>query len=98
MCAITVGREARLIRLPDLKPAKICPSNLNSHLAARLYSTSQQTSWLCQGRSGTTTKLGVSFYAYIHDRISEASQMPALDTVIVVRAKELNLATSWGTP
>ena len=45
----------------------------------------------------TATKLGVSFYHYIHDRVSGASQMPALADLIAERAKDLNLGASWNT-
>ena len=48
--------------------------------------------------AGTARKLGVSFYAYIHDRISQANQMPSLASVLTDRAKHLNLASSWNTP
>jgi len=48
--------------------------------------------------AATATKLGVSFYAYIHDRVAKVNQMPRLDTVIAARAIELNLSASWGTP
>ena len=46
----------------------------------------------------TATKLGVSFYAYIHDRVAKVNQMPGLSTVIAARAKELSLRASWGSP
>ena len=45
----------------------------------------------------TATKLGVSFYHYIHDRVSGAYQMPALADLIEERAKNLNLGASWNT-
>ena len=45
----------------------------------------------------TATKLGVSFYHYIHDRVSGAYQMPALADLIAERAKDLNLGASWNT-
>jgi hypothetical protein len=45
----------------------------------------------------TATKLGVSFYHYIHDRVSGASQMPTLADLIEERAKLLNLGVSWNT-
>ena len=47
--------------------------------------------------AATATKLGVSFYAYVHDRISGANQLPGLDHVLTAQAKELTLATSWDT-
>ena len=45
----------------------------------------------------TATKLGVSFYHYIHDRVSGAYQMPPLADIIEERAKLLNLGVSWNT-
>jgi hypothetical protein len=48
--------------------------------------------------AATSAKLGVSFYAYIHDRISETGQLPGLDRVIEAKAQELNLGASWGMP
>jgi hypothetical protein len=47
--------------------------------------------------AATATKLGVSFYHYIHDRVSGAYQMPALADLIADRAKDLNLGASWNT-
>jgi len=45
----------------------------------------------------TATKLGVSFYHYIHDRVSGIYQIPALAKIIEERAKTLNLGASWNT-
>ena len=45
----------------------------------------------------TATKLGISFYHYMHDRVSGAYQMPALADLIPERAKDLNLGASWNT-
>jgi hypothetical protein len=45
----------------------------------------------------TATKLGVSFYHYIHDRVSGTYQIPALADTIEERAKVLNLGASWNT-
>jgi hypothetical protein len=45
----------------------------------------------------TATKLGVSFYHYIHDRVSGLYQIPALADIIEKRAKTLNLGASWNT-
>lgn len=47
--------------------------------------------------AATAAKLGVSFYAYVHDRVSKINQMPGLDAVITARANDLNLSASWGT-
>lgn len=46
----------------------------------------------------TAKKLGVSFYAYLTDRISGAMQLPALADLIRERAAALNLGASWGQP
>jgi len=43
----------------------------------------------------TVRKLGISFHAYIQDRISEANQIPPLATRVTQRAAELNLGASW---
>ena len=45
----------------------------------------------------TATKLGVSFYHYIQDRVSGTYQRPALADLIEERAKVLNLGASWNT-
>jgi hypothetical protein len=45
----------------------------------------------------TATKLGVSFYHYLHDRVSGAYQMPALADLIAEQAKYLNFGASWNT-
>ena len=43
----------------------------------------------------TARKLGISFYAYIHDRVSGIHQIPPLATLVTQRARELNLGWSW---
>ena len=43
----------------------------------------------------TCRKLKVSFYAYIHDRVSQTKQIPPLDTLVTQRAHELGLGWSW---
>lgn len=48
-----------------------------------------------QTLAATATKLGVSFYQYVHDRISGAMEMPSLAEVIAERAPQLNLGASW---
>jgi hypothetical protein len=44
----------------------------------------------------TARKLGLSFYAYIRDRVSGANQIPPMDILVTKRARELNLGWSWG--
>jgi hypothetical protein len=43
----------------------------------------------------TAKKLGVSFYRYLHDRISVDNQIPLLADLVSNRAKELNLGWSF---
>jgi hypothetical protein len=43
----------------------------------------------------TTKKLGVSFYRYVYDRVTESGEIPNLADLIVKRAKQMNLAASW---
>lgn len=45
--------------------------------------------------SGTARKLEVSFYHYMHDRVSGANQMPALADLVRQRSAALNLGVSW---
>jgi hypothetical protein len=45
--------------------------------------------------AATTKQLGVSFYQYIHDRISGTNQIPPLNEMIDERAKERDLGASW---
>jgi hypothetical protein len=44
----------------------------------------------------TARKLGLSFYAYIRDRVSGTNQIPPMDILVTKRACELNLGWSWG--
>jgi hypothetical protein len=43
----------------------------------------------------TTSKLGVSFYHYVRDRVAETDQVPALADLITERAATLHLGASW---
>ena len=43
----------------------------------------------------TTRKLDISFYQYIHDRISKAAQIPSLPSLVEAQASELRLSASW---
>jgi hypothetical protein len=45
--------------------------------------------------SATAAKLGVNFYHYLKDRLSEAGEIPALAALIHERAEQLNLGASW---
>lgn len=46
----------------------------------------------------TAKKLGVSFYHYIFDRVSQANHIPQLADLITERAKQLRLGASWDPP
>jgi hypothetical protein len=48
-----------------------------------------------QTLADTARKLGISFYAYMQDRISGLNQIPPLDTLVTQRARALNLGWSW---
>jgi len=48
--------------------------------------------------SETTKKLGISFYRYLHDRVSVDNQIPPLSYLVSKRAKELNLGWSFSKP
>lgn len=43
----------------------------------------------------TARKLGISFHAYIQDRIAQSHQIPHLASLVTQRARELNLGASW---
>ncbi|MGH7412520.1 MAG: IS66 family transposase [Candidatus Methylomirabilis sp.] len=47
--------------------------------------------------AATASKLGISFYHYLYDRMSGANRMPALAEVIEERARDLDLGASWRT-
>jgi cell division protein FtsB len=51
-----------------------------------------------QTLAATAQKLGVSFYAYVQDRVSQAYQLPGLADLISARAHDLNLGASWSPP
>jgi hypothetical protein len=50
-----------------------------------------------QTLAATAQKLNVSFYHYIHDRVSGTNRMTALADLIRQRAPSLNLGSSWDT-
>lgn len=45
--------------------------------------------------AATTKKLGLSFYHYIHDRVSRTGNIPALAELITQQAQQHPLGTSW---
>ena len=48
-----------------------------------------------QSLAATAQKLGVSFIAYVADRVSGRNEMPSLASLITERAREMNLGASW---
>jgi hypothetical protein len=48
--------------------------------------------------AATAKKLGVSFYAYIYDRVSRAYQMPSLAELVSQQAQAYQLGASWEPP
>ena len=46
----------------------------------------------------TAKKLGMSFYVYVHDRVSGTYQMPSLAKPITQQAQKRHLGVSWATP
>jgi len=48
--------------------------------------------------AATTKKLGVSFYAFVRDRIAGTHHIPPLAELVDQAAKALNLGQSWSTP
>jgi hypothetical protein len=47
--------------------------------------------------AATAPKLGVSFFAYVHERISQANQIPGLGDLVSARATTRDLGPSWNT-
>jgi len=45
--------------------------------------------------AATSKKLGISFYQYIHDRVSKANEIPSLASLIEAHASALELGASW---
>jgi regulator of replication initiation timing len=43
----------------------------------------------------TTEKLGLSFYSYIYDRVTQSNKIPNLADLITERAQQMNLGASW---
>ena len=43
----------------------------------------------------TTRKLGVSFYRYVYDRVTQSEEIPSLADLIVKSAQQMNPAASW---
>ena len=84
--------------------------NNPAELGARMRVRKRKTSYGTRAEDGTKAwdtfmtlaatakKLGVSFYRYIYDRVSEAYAMPSLADLIAGKAQECPLGTSWHPP
>ena len=106
---ITKTRVKKSCLLMVLVPPEIPLHNNPAELGARARARKRDVSFgprTCEGAKAwdtfmtlaeTATKLGVSFYHYIHDRGSGIYQIPALANIIEERAKTLNLGASWNT-
>jgi len=51
----------------------------------------------CMTLAATAAQHGVSFLAYLHDRLTQTARLPSLSTLIEQRARELHLGASWAT-
>ena len=103
--ALTLGKKAHLLLVlehPEI-PLHNNPAELGARQRVRKRAVSfgprtaeGSKAWdTFQSLAATTKKLGVSFYHYIHDRISGANQVSPLADLIDARAQALNLGASW---
>lgn len=105
--AKTQAKKACLLMV--LEPPEIPLHNNPAELGARMRVRKRDVSFGPRTADGaqawdtfmtlaaTAKKLGVSFYHYIHDRLSGANQMPGLASLIEMQAKDLHLGASWNT-
>jgi Transposase IS66 family len=103
--ALTRAKKAQLLRVLD--HPEIPLHNNAAELGARQRVRKRDISFGPRSAAGvkawdtfmslvaTTRKLGVDFYQYVHDRISETNQIPPLADLIAERATELDLGASW---
>ena len=103
----TRGKKAALLMV--LEHPEIALHNNPAELGARRRVRKRDVSFGPRVRDGvrawdtfqtlaaTAAKLGVSFYAYVHDRICKANRLPGLNTLIAARAADVNLGASWNT-
>jgi hypothetical protein len=52
---------------------------------------------ICMTLAATTQKLGISFFAYLQDRLHQTGRIPPLPDLIRARATTLNLNASWAS-
>ena len=105
--ARTRAKQAQLLAV--LMHPEIPLHNNASELAARQRvrkrdisfgprSTAGARAWdIFQSLAATCRKLGLSFYRYIHSRLSASGEIAQLGDIITERASQLNLSASWAT-
>jgi len=103
--AKTLAKKASLLLV--LKPPELPLHNNPAELGARQRVRKRDISFgprTQEGRNAwdtfmtlaeTTKKLGVSFYAYLHDRIVGTHPIAPLPELVAQAAKKLNLGESW---
>ena len=105
--AKTRAKQAELLQVLD--HPEIPLHNNDAELGARMRVRKRDVSFGPRTREGahawdtfmtlaaTAKKLGVSFYTYVHDRISGEHTVPPLADLILARAADLHLGESWDT-
>jgi Transposase IS66 family len=105
--AKTRANKAQLLQV--LEHPEILLHNNPAELGARTRVSKRDTSFGPRNAAGakawdtfgtlaaTARKLGVSFFAYIQDRIGATNLVPRLDQIIQARAHDLNLGLSWNS-
>lgn len=102
---MTEGKKAELLvvlRHPEI-PLQNNPAELGARQRVRKRDVSfgprtveGRRAWdTFMSLAATTKKVGVSFYQYIHDRISQTMHLPPLADLIDEHARVLNLGASW---
>ena len=104
---IALIRSKRTELLQVLEHPEVPLHNNPAELAARRRVRKRDVSFGPQNPAGTrawdtfmtlaatTALLGISFHAYLEDRITQAGQIPPLASLIAPRAKALALGASW---
>jgi hypothetical protein len=104
---IAKTRDKKVVLLMVLKHPEIPLHNNPAELEARRRVRKRDVSFGPRTQDGlkawdtfmslvaTTRKLGISFFQYIHDRISRANEIPPLSSLIEARTVELDLGASW---
>ena len=104
---IALTRERKVGLLVVLRHPELPLHNNPAELAARRRVRKRDVSFGPRSPTGaaawdtmmtlaaTTQQLGVSFVAYLHDRLRQAGQIPPLADLLRARAATLNLGGSW---